>query len=465
MAEDESDAPRDAAAPHVGPAARPGGHGRRLVTIATALIEADGRILHWSADAQALLGYPPDEAVGRYAAQFLVEKAERAEALAVFERIVAGEDWSGTLTMRHRDGHRIMLDFRTYQVTLPERPPLVLVTAYDVRAASRVEADVAMLDGYFTQSPIGMALYDEDLRYVRINATLAKVNGLTPEDHIGRTTPEVLIGMDGVGIEDVMRRVLETGEPVVDSRMQGSAPGDPGQEHAWSVSYSRLEDPAGRVLGVSSSVIDITERFRAEEQAARARERLAHLAEASAGIGTTLDVRQTARELAQAMVPTVADLCGVLILEGRLGDTDAGAWMRPDDDGLLMRRLAVSTADPDFPHEELPVGVLIRMLPESPYAEAMRTGRTVVVTGAGLAPLPDNPPEGRLRGYFDSKTRPVRIVPLVARERCSASWSTRGARTARRWTSRTSRSGTSSRPARPWRSTTRCSTCASTRPW
>jgi PAS domain S-box-containing protein len=391
---------------------RPNDH--HLVTIATALIAADGRILHWSADAEALLGYPASEAVGSFAARFLVGEGERREVLALFDRILAGEDWTGTYAVRHRDGHLVSLDFRTYQIASPDGPPLVLATAFDVRAVNRVEADLAVLDGYFTQSPIGMAVYDNDLRFVRVNSALAKVNGRSAEDHLGRRVGEVLPGIHGVETEAVMRRVLETGEPVVDARSHGRVPGDPDHEYAWSASYSRLQDPSGRVLGVSSSVIDITERYRAEAQAARARERLAQLAEASAGIGTTLDLRQTAHELVTAMVPEIADLCGVLILEGRLGDTGAGAWLRDDGEGLLVRRLAFSATGADFPFDEVLVDAVNRVVPGSPYAEAMATGRTVVVSGAKLAPLTDNQ-AGRLRAYFDHKSQPMRVVPLVAR--------------------------------------------------
>jgi PAS domain S-box-containing protein len=36
-------------------------------------------------------------------------------------------------------------------------------------------------------SPIGIAVLDSQLRYVHINHQLADSNGLSPEEHIGRT--------------------------------------------------------------------------------------------------------------------------------------------------------------------------------------------------------------------------------------------------------------------------------------
>jgi PAS domain-containing protein len=50
----------------------------------------------------------------------------------------------------------------------------------------------ALLDALFAHAPMGLAFWDEDLRYRRINGALAAMNGLAPEDHLGRTTNEVL---------------------------------------------------------------------------------------------------------------------------------------------------------------------------------------------------------------------------------------------------------------------------------
>ena len=44
---------------------------QQVVTVATALIEADGRIVHWSSGAEALLGYTAAEAVGSYAVELI----------------------------------------------------------------------------------------------------------------------------------------------------------------------------------------------------------------------------------------------------------------------------------------------------------------------------------------------------------------------------------------------------------
>ena len=383
-----------------------------MIPIATALIQGNGRILHWSADAQELLGYTAEQAVGARAADLLADPEQRTEVLALFGEILSGRPWSGVFPVLHREGHLVNLEFRTHPVAGPDGHPLVLAVASDVTAVRRIQGDLAVLDGFFTQSPVGMAVYDTELRFVRLNEALARVNGVSIEGHLGRRVTEVLPGINGSEVESVMRHVLESGEPVIDARSHGHTPGDPGTDHAWSASYFRLEDPPGQVLGVSSTIVDVTERFRAESRAARATERLELLVDATASIGTTLDLRRTARELADAMVPRVADVSGVFVLEGLVDDGQAA----PGSRARQVRRVAIATADPDYPLAYLPTDAVYDLPAASPYSRAMATGRTVVVPSWELAPLLTTELSAdRLRAYLGAGSRSVRITPLVAR--------------------------------------------------
>lgn len=391
-----------------GAASRP--EGLLMVPIATALIQHNGRILHWSGDAEALLGYTAEQAVGAPAAQLLAGPEHRAEVLELFERILAGNPWSGVFPVRHREGHYVNLEFRTHPVTGPDGLPLVLAVASDVTALRRIQADLAVLDGFFTQAPVGMAVYDDQLRFVRLNEALARINGVSVAGHLGHRLTELLPGINAAEIEQVMRDVLATGQPVLDARSHGRTPGDPGQDHAWSASYFRLEDPPGHVLGVSSTIVDVTGRYQAESRAARAQERLALLVDATASIGTTLDLRRTARELADAMVPRVADLSGVFALERLVTGDD-----EEDTSVTRVRRLALASTDPSYPTGSLPVDEVYDIDPDSPYARAMSSGRTVVVPSWDLPPLTDDMRAESLKAYWGGRSRSVRITPLLAR--------------------------------------------------
>ena len=383
-----------------------------LVTVATALLQSDGRIVHWSSSAEALLGYSAAEAVGNYAIGLIGVDERRGEILDIYERILSGEEWSGSYPVRHRNGDLVELELRTYRIDAGGAPPMVLATAVDARAVRGVEADLAVLDSFFSQSPVGMAVYDDELRFVRVNAALAEANGLPVAEHLGRRVADVLPGAAGVRIEKLLQQVLATGEPIVDARSEGPGPELLGNDHTWSASYSRLQDATGRVFGISSSVIDITERQDAEKQAARARERLVTLAEAGTAISSTLDLGQAAEELVEAMVPELGDVCSVYVLERHL--TDGGAADPLGRSPYLVRRVAFRAAAEDFPREEFPIGQLHRLDPDSPYADALRQARTTVVSPSDTPWVMANP-TGRLSTVFAPRSQPVRVVPLVAR--------------------------------------------------
>jgi len=388
-----------------------------VVGVATALLEADGRIVHWSASAEAVLGYSAAEAEGRLAIDLLGSEERRADILEIYSKILEGEDWAGVFPVRQRDGGIAELEIHTYRVDVGRRPPMVLATAVDVRAVRAVEADLAVLDSFFSQSPVGMAVYDTETRFVQLNAALAAAHSIPVAEHLGRKVRDVLPGGEGARIEAQIQQVLHTGEPIADARWAGPAGGDAEHgagvhDHTWSAWYSRLQDASGRVFGVSSTVIDVTERHEAEEQAARARRRLTLLAEASAAIGATLDVRQAAGELVKAMVPEVADVCGVHVLEHRSRQGHAAPYSDPE--AYVVRRVAFDAVSSDFPYDDVPIGQLQRLEADSPYADALRLRQTVVVTPSEMPSIIANP-NGRLSTYYARRAQTVRVTPLVAR--------------------------------------------------
>ena len=55
-----------------------------------------------------------------------------------------------------------------------------------VERTRELEGANALLDALFDQAPIGLGFWDRELRYVRLNAALAEMNGVPREAHIGR---------------------------------------------------------------------------------------------------------------------------------------------------------------------------------------------------------------------------------------------------------------------------------------
>lgn len=118
---------------------------------------------------------------------------------------------------------------------------------------------------FYDTAPVGLCVLDAAGRFLRINRLLAEINGVPAEAHIGRTIREVLPDLAEAG-EALLRRVLETGKPVLGIEIEGETPADPGRRRAWREDWSPLHDAEGRVVAVNVVTREITE----ERAAARA---------------------------------------------------------------------------------------------------------------------------------------------------------------------------------------------------
>src|SRR3954463_6007616 len=78
------------------------------------------------------------------------------------------------------------------------------------RCSASDEKFVASLTDFFNNSNVGLAVFDEELRYQAINPFLAHVHRYTVDFHLGRTVRTIL-GAVADGAEPAIRRVFATG--------------------------------------------------------------------------------------------------------------------------------------------------------------------------------------------------------------------------------------------------------------
>ncbi|MEU3726692.1 SpoIIE family protein phosphatase [Streptomyces sp. NPDC031705] len=313
-----------------------------LLSVAAVVLDIRGRIVFWSPQAEDVFGYTAKEALGQYAAM-LVHDEHRDLVAGLFAEVMStGASWAGAFPIRHKDGSTRLVEFRNMRLLDDLGDTYALGIAADQTTLQRVETDLALSKRLVSQAPIGIALLDTDLRYLLINPALERINGTPAADHLGRHPRDVLAFLDAETIESVLRQVLLTGTPVIDQYTVGRTPADPDHDRAWSVSYFRIESADGRVIGVATSVVDVTERHQAATEADRARRRLAVIADASARVGTTLDVEHTARELVDVAVPDLADIATVDLLDDVLAFRPAPSAREPGPE--TFRALAVATA-------------------------------------------------------------------------------------------------------------------------
>ncbi|MFJ4859531.1 SpoIIE family protein phosphatase [Streptomyces sp. NPDC088748] len=385
---------------------------RELLPIALWREDADGRIVEWSLAAQDLLGHRPEDIIGLPGAAVLVPEANRELADQLTRRVQSGETVVGTLPVRHRDGHRVPMEMWIVPAVDPQGRTGAMLIAVETSEVLHMRDSLAALQSLFTQSPIGLATLGTDLRFLRVNDALARMNGVSAAEHLGKRLTEVVPGVNAVALEATMQQVLERGTAVVDVRRTGRTPADPENDRTWSCSYAPLLDGSGRALGVIASLIDITEGQRAQADAERARHRFALLAEAGTRIGTTLDLHQTAQEIVDVLVPQLADSADVQLLEAVLGP-DEGPVPTASTRGVL-RRLAARFPDPTAPTAKLAPGQTFQIPMGTTYEQVIAEGRPMNLYLSDIPALITSPRAEALRSYL-STLGSARLVPLVAR--------------------------------------------------
>jgi PAS domain S-box-containing protein len=121
-----------------------------------------------------------------------------------------------------------------------------------------------LLDVIFERAPVGLGVYDRDLRFLRLNHRLAEINGLPPEQQLGRRISDVLPGLPRQALEP-FAHVFRTGEAVEGVEVRGRTPASPG-ERCWDVSYYPVTAGDGPLFGVAAVVHEVTDRRRAEAE-------------------------------------------------------------------------------------------------------------------------------------------------------------------------------------------------------
>jgi PAS domain S-box-containing protein len=137
----------------------------------------------------------------------------------------------------------------------------------------REHAD-ALLELLLLTSQAGVALFDREHRFVRLNARMAEINRRPISEHLGRPVMDVLPG--AFHLQALISRVLETGAPVLDVELAGEDA--PGEMRHFTAGYYPLH-VGGELAGVLAVVQETTQRRRAEEALREQSEMLSLLVE------------------------------------------------------------------------------------------------------------------------------------------------------------------------------------------
>ncbi|MCW2560101.1 MAG: hypothetical protein JWP55_4065 [Mycobacterium sp.] len=326
-----------------------------------ACVDAKGVLTVWAEAARRLLGYRPDEIVGRDAADLLAGDLPSSAQRSLAE----GEECRGKVALRHRSGHLVEVDLQAFPAhgAHGNSEWMVVATGPD-RPGPDDDVAVTLKEWEFDQLPVSHAIFDTERRLIAASAEALRLLGMPENRVVARRMGEVRsFPPEHDELEQLLARVLRTGEPIK-QEVVTRAPGEP-RLFAWSVFCYPLKDPSGQVRGVSLAGFDISEQY-------RARQRLTIVNEASVRIGSTLDVVRTAQELAGVAAERFADFVSVDLLEPVLRGKESD--LSPPPGAVRFCRAAQRSVLDGSPESVVEPGQTDVYPRDSPMARALASG-------------------------------------------------------------------------------------------
>lgn len=195
-------------------------------------------------------------------------------------------------------------------ITDRKRTEAKIAQLLTLEQAARTEAESAQrqLANIFETSPVGLGFLDRDQRFVAINEALAEINGLSPDEHIGKSIPEIF-GQSDPAMVDLIDRIYETGKPFIAPNYAVNVPNRIDRRPGYyNVYYVPDILPNGDVENLLIYILDVTDRVRLEQ-------RELFLSNVSSLLSTSLDYEATLDRLANVTVPDIADWCMVDTIE------------------------------------------------------------------------------------------------------------------------------------------------------
>jgi PAS domain S-box-containing protein len=319
----------------------------------------------------------PDELPGR-----LAFDGATHERLVRYRRLDGGgERWSliRANPVRNEDGDVVATVSVIHDMT-------------DRRASEqRAREAAALVESLFRNAPVGLAFWDKELRYQRVNDGLVEINGVPADEMIGRNVFELFPQFEGQ-LAETLRGVLETGEPYVGQEVVGETPAAPGVQRFYRASWFPVRADDGSILGVGGVVDETTSERRAAE-------RVRFLARAGELLNRTLDSAETLGALADVAVPAFAGHVTVDLFEGGVLRCVGARHVDPAKTELMLRL-----------REQYPPTVA-----DHPVQRALRTGEPQVIADVQAEASSMAHDAAHAAAIADLANESGIVVPLIAR--------------------------------------------------
>jgi len=241
-----------------------------------------GRVATWNSGARRISGYGADEILGEHFRRFYTKEDIYTGRPEEHLRLAAD---CGRIQYQ---GWRVRKDGSKFWAN-------IVVTALhnedgELQGYAKVTQDISelkqaedalrhreqVLDAFFRTSPVGLAILGRDLRFQRVNRTLAAINGIAAEAHLGQTVRTVIPQLASQ-IEPFLQQALVTGHAILNREICGPIPSQGESIGYWVANYFPIRDETEKVVQVGTVVMDITDCRKAEQSLQRLSGRLMEL--------------------------------------------------------------------------------------------------------------------------------------------------------------------------------------------
>jgi len=227
------------------------------------LAESDGKIVEVNNKAVTTFGYSKEELL-KMSIKDIRAPGHKQQLKQMIEDLRAkGGMVYETMNMRN-DGTEFPVEV-SMRVMDIDGKPYIHGIARDITERKTLEQ---RMESFFTGSPAGMCIIDNEFRWVKINKKMADINGYSVEEHIGKTFEELLPKL-APQLLPMCKAIVDNGKSFLNMEISGETPRNQGHIRHWISSYFPVPGIDIRHRYVGCIVVEVTDLKKAQEELGR----------------------------------------------------------------------------------------------------------------------------------------------------------------------------------------------------
>lgn len=234
--------------------------------VATVFVDGSLRLRTFTPEATAWFRFV-DQDRGRELAD-IGTRLDMRQLVAACQRVLSNGEVE-ELEMATTDGNAsVMLRVAPYRSEAVGNGGGVVFSIFDVtkvaryaREAARAEAEIRAraeeIETLYSTSPSAMGLIDSEMRLLRASRRLTSITGVPQDDLIGARLAEIAPEFAALVLPSI-RRVLQSGEPLLHDMVLGTSAEAPGERRIWQIDWYPVISN-GQTHGVGFNLTDVTQ--------------------------------------------------------------------------------------------------------------------------------------------------------------------------------------------------------------